>query len=1078
MASSQTVYSAWKLRNGLILFALSSSALARSREYQNFTSWTRADESYRLSALAIAPSLVDDRPKDCPPCFNCLLPAFTCGQYGDCDTYNGQCNCPAGWGGIDCLTPQCDSLADGEHRRMWNGDEECPCKEGWGGINCNVCETDDACTNFPLPGGDSPLPSGSGDEPLNMTCYKGGDVVFTNHQMCDVTNTGIIAMLPDRPPQVTFSCDQDKATCLFQFWVNRVESFYCGLDTCTSKVDRTSGTRTTSYDCQNINCSCIPGRFICGEDGSLDITEFLATEIKGPAKYTCKEGTGCRFEEPGMNDLIDMFFGDNFIALTCNSGECLHYSQVPGYKSPQTPPPPSSTRFVALSVAGAILFVLSAFLLFWYLGRDRKHLGEINLPENEAYKLMNEHVPASLHFSDISYTLGSRTILSDITGCVKPGQVMAIMGASGAGKTTFLDILARKSKRGIVGGNIKVNGREVTDSEFKRFVGFVDQEDTLMSTLTVYETVLHSALLRLPRDMSLAAKKYRTLETMNELGILGIRDMRIGDSSHRSISGGEKRRVSIACELVTSPSILFLDEPTSGLDAYNAFNVIDSLVSLARNYNRTVIFTIHQPRSNIVALFDQLLLLAQGRMVYSGDVSRCHEFLADAGRACPPGFNLADYLIDLTSEVSVESRSRDEASLDVDGPSQEGSSSLADEERGFLRSGNGRSSHSHFSSGNGTESTQADETELQSRRGSIVSDSSGFVKRKTSQFIDVIRGNQHKGNAPLSPQVAALVEAYIASDIAAGIRAEIESISNRDLTDELPNVVEEHRLMRGRRGASWLTQFRILSGRAFKNLYRDPMLLAAHYLSSIALALICGFFFQAVGNDIRGFQNRLGVFFFSLALFGFSCLSVIGLFANERLLYMRERANRYYSSFTYFSSKVLFDIIPLRVVPPLVFGAIIYRLVGLVPEVATFWKFLLVLVLFNLATASAVLCISVAFASTGVASLVGTLVMLFNLLFAGLLINRESLGRAQWLSTVSFFHAAFEALAVNELRYLQLRERRYGVEIDVPAATILNIFGLRAQSFWWPNIALLGIFFGSFTLLTWLLLHFYVREKR
>ena len=203
-------------------------------------------------------------------------------------------------------------------------------------------------------------------------------------------------------------------------------------------------------------------------------------------------------------------------------------------------------------------------LALWYVGRDRKHTGEIRLPESEAFKLMNEHVPAALHFSDISYTLGTRTILSGITGCVKPGQVLAIMGASGAGKTTFLDILARRSKKGVVDGSIRVNGREVNDGEFKRFAGFVDQEDTLMSTLTVYETVLYSALLRLPREMSIEAKKYRTLETMNELGILGIRDMRIGDSSHRSISGGEKRRVSIACELVTSPSILFLDEPTSG----------------------------------------------------------------------------------------------------------------------------------------------------------------------------------------------------------------------------------------------------------------------------------------------------------------------------------------------------------------------------------------------------------------------------------------------------------------------------------------------------------------------------------
>ena len=189
---------------------------------------------------------------------------------------------------------------------MWNGNEECPCKEGWGGINCNgmydtskfyseansrlplVCETDEACTNFPLPGGDASLPSDDDNGPLNMTCYKGGDVVFTNHQMCDVTSVlttssihasdstlskyldvGIIAMLPDRPPQVTFSCDRSQATCLFQFWVDRVESFHCGLDTCTSKVDATTDPKTTSYECENIKCSCIPGRFICGEDGSL-----------------------------------------------------------------------------------------------------------------------------------------------------------------------------------------------------------------------------------------------------------------------------------------------------------------------------------------------------------------------------------------------------------------------------------------------------------------------------------------------------------------------------------------------------------------------------------------------------------------------------------------------------------------------------------------------------------------------------------------------------------------------------------------------------------------------------------------
>jgi ABC-type multidrug transport system ATPase subunit len=95
---------------------------------------------------------------------------------------------------------------------------------------------------------------------------------------------------------------------------------------------------------------------------------------------------------------------------------------------------------------------------------------------------------------------------------------------------------------------------------------------------------------------------------------------------------------------VTSPSILFLDEPTSGLDSYNAFNVVESLVSLAKDYNRTVVFTIHQPRSNIVAMFDQLILLARGKMVYSGEVRKCHEYFAGIGHPCPPGFNIADFL--------------------------------------------------------------------------------------------------------------------------------------------------------------------------------------------------------------------------------------------------------------------------------------------------------------------------------------------------------------------------------------------------------------------------------------------------
>ncbi|KIY72460.1 hypothetical protein CYLTODRAFT_486300 [Cylindrobasidium torrendii FP15055 ss-10] len=999
------------------------------------------------------------RPERCPPCFNCLLPAFTCGQYGDCDPYNGQCQCPPGWGGIDCLVPQCDSLADGDQRRLREDGKSCECKDGWGGVNCNVCKADYACDGFPLAG-----EIGS-SEAANMTCYTGGETVFNNHQMCDVTNRKIIDMLPDRPPQVTFSCDKSDASCAFQFWTAEVESFYCSLEQCQSNREVGYDYNTTTYACDKIKCSCVPGRFICGEDGSVDISDFLKEEIRGPATFSCNTGRGCRFEEPAMNDLILTIFGDPFISLDCHGGECLHYSQVPGYVRP---PKPDNTRWVALSAAGAGLIVLLTSAVLWYYGRAGSgELGQIRLPDNEAAKLMTEHVPASLHFSSLSYTLGSRVILEDIAGSVKPGQVMAIMGASGAGKSTLLDILARKNKAGLVGGTTLVNGREVANQEFKSVTGFVDQEDTLMSTLTVYETVLYSALLRLPRDMSFAAKKFRTLETLNELGILKIKDSRIGETGRRSISGGEKRRVSIACELVTSPSILFLDEPTSGLDSFNAFNVVESLVSLARDYNRTVLFTIHQPRSNIVALFDQLMVLAAGKMVYSGELSRCQAHFASIGRPCPPGFNIADFLIDLTMHASVSP----EAAVDFPAPpTVEDDGNVNNEELGLARS-----------------PSTADSTELRTRPNSISSQSGEYIRRKTSQLFGSISGSSSiASSAPMAPRLAALVEAYATSPIAEEIKADIESVRRAQTTtngngteDELRDVAEETMVLRGRKRATWGTQFRILSGRAFKNLYRDPALLAAHYLSSIALALICGLFFHNVTNDISGFQNRLGLFFFTLALFGFSCLSSLGLFANERVLFMRERSNGYYSSFTYFSSKVLFDVLPLRVVPPLMFGGIVYGLVGLVPTVAGFWKFLLVLVLYNVTTASAVLLLSIGFSNTSVASLVGTLLMLFNLLFGGLLISREHfVPGLKFLYLLSFFHAAFEALAVNELRYLSLKEVKYGVELDVPAATILSVFGLKADAFWWPNIAALGIFFGVFTITSFLVLHFFVKEKR
>ncbi|KAF8439184.1 transporter, ABC superfamily [Terfezia claveryi] len=1052
--------------------------------------------NYSTQSSLLQSQIFDDRPKDCPPCFNCQLPAFRCAQFANCSNYDGRCECPPGFGGDDCLKPGfgivCGSLADGKQRFPREGDD-CECKDGWTGLNCNLCHTDNACNAM--------MPTGDGG-----VCYQGGVTVRENHQMCDVTNRNILDQLGARKPQVTFSCNAGAKTCGFQFWVGKVESFYCGLSECKSTLDATYNKNTTRYDCDSVNCECVPGRMLCGEDGSIDISDFLIHEIKGPAIFSCSTtersgDEGCFFSEPAMNDLIKTAFGDESITLDCNSGECLHYTEVPGFERPIKK---INKPLIATVISGSAIFIVLVTLVIWqqsHQARQKAGLGPIHLSAHEddegASKLMSGHKPATLMFNNISYQLnGGQQILSGVHGVVHPGQVMAIMGASGAGKTTFLDILARKNKRGIVNGEFYVNGEIISDEDFKSVVGFVDQEDTMMPTLTVYETILNSALLRLPKDMSRQAKNRRVMEVVSELGIMHIKDQIIGseDSGMRGISGGEKRRVGIACELVTSPSILFLDEPTSGLDAFNAYNVVESLVTLAKNYNRTVIFTIHQPRSNIVALFDQLILLAKGRMVYSGEYRRCQRYFDDLGYACPPGFNIADYLVDLTMHASKSERvTPDEV---VEAPSRPTTRPQSGVSRASVDSSPKRPTNRR----RGDSIKARQERQLFTRRASglepgFANDEEVPLDDGSLAWRDISNQRNSLDETDLllpptsrnsSTDLEILINSYIISSVAMGIKEDIRlAVGNANGTlnpdgsaTGLNSVSGTSTSLKGFQRVGWVSQFIILSQRTWKNLYRNPMLMLTHYAIAIVLALLCGYLFYGITDDISGFQNRMGLFFFVLALFGFSTLTSLNVFASERLLFLRERANGYYAPVTYFAAKVIFDIIPLRIIPPIIMGAIIYPMVGLVPAWPQFLKFILVLVLFNLSAAAVCLFIGIVFKEASVANLVGSLVMLFSLLLAGLLLNHDSIPKgALWLQSLSIFHYGFEALIVNEVRYISLREHKFGLDIDVPGSTILSTFGFNTLAFW-NDVVGLAIFSGVFIVLAYAAMHVLLVERR
>lgn len=1008
------------------------AVLASSCTVTAYRNYSRSD------LLQTSFSLADDRPDgcpECPKCFDCQYPDFTCTQYADCNKNNGKCSCPPGFGGDDCSEPLCGSLADGKDRAP-RKDKYCNCKEGWEGINCNVCTSDQACNAM--------MPEGEGG-----VCYSQGIAVKENYQMCNVTNRKIVDQLKEQKPQATFSCNKEQETCNFQFWVDQKESFYCALDTCSWSAQDTFDRNSTKYKCENVKCKCIPGRMLCGEEGSIDIGEFLEESIKGPASFSSisTEGgssrDGSRFEEPAMNDLIKSVFGDESITLDCRFGECLYRTDVPGYTRPVKT---INTPLIAGVIAGCALFVTGVILIIWYLSRRSyfaRRYGAIHLSDDsddESARLMADHKPASLQFENVSYNLKGKQILSDIRGLAPPGQILAIMGASGAGKTTFLDILARKNKRGRSQGEFYVSGEKISDAEYRNVIGFVDQEDTLLPTQTVHETILTSALLRLPRDMGISVKEQRVFEVEKQLGIFHIKDQLIGseEGNGRGISGGEKRRVGIACELVTSPSILFLDEPTSGLDAFNAFNVVECLVTLAKTYNRTVVFTIHQPRSNIVALFDQLILLAKGKTVYSGPFSSCQAYFDHIGYSCPPGFNIADYLVDLTMHAGIP-RS----------PVAEDPPNGFDGDRDGLRTGSSsmRAVKSIASVSNTSMDNSPRDSDIRprnKRRQSIKqkqdkelytrkerdgetpptprTDEEDNVSATTPSTQNWLKLSKQQRSVPpqilddpdqlpppasgLSTDLDILVSSYADSDVAKTIHDEITaSVQGANTANGAPNGANGSvsiGTMRGYRRVSLPRQFIILSARTWRNLHRNPMLMLTHYAIAILLGVFSGYLFYGLTDDIKGFQNRLGLFFFILALFGFSTLTSLTVFSQERLLFVRERANGYYSPITYFAAKVVFDLVPLRLIPPIILGVIVYPMTGLNPQWPEFFKFVLILVLFNLAAAAICLTVGIVFKDGGVANLVGSLVMLFSLLFAGLLLNHDAIPKAvQWLQTVS-----------------------------------------------------------------------------
>ncbi|KAK4772009.1 hypothetical protein SAY86_013784 [Trapa natans] len=256
-------------------------------------------------------------------------------------------------------------------------------------------------------------------------------------------------------------------------------------------------------------------------------------------------------------------------------------------------------------------------------------------------------------FKDLTLILKGKNkhLLRCITGTLKPGRITAVMGPSGAGKTSFLSALAGKAMGCSMTGVIMINGKKESIHSYKKITGFVPQDDIVHGNLTVGENLWFSATCRLAANMPKAEKVLIVERVVQSLGLQSVRDSLVGTVEKRGISGGQRKRVNVGLEMVMEPSLLILDEPTSGLDSSSSQLLMRALRHEALE-GVNICMVVHQPSYALFQMFNDLILLARGGfIVYHGPVKNVEEYFSGIGINVPDRVNPPDHFIDFLEGI-------------------------------------------------------------------------------------------------------------------------------------------------------------------------------------------------------------------------------------------------------------------------------------------------------------------------------------------------------------------------------------------------------------------------------------------
>ncbi|XP_068650334.1 ABC transporter G family member 45-like [Aristolochia californica] len=359
----------------------------------------------------------------------------------------------------------------------------------------------------------------------------------------------------------------------------------------------------------------------------------------------------------------------------------------------------------------SLLFNVLSFLGLEYFKAPKKHQSapanenkrtkktmNANMDEKDVTAMLLPFQPITLTFSHISYFVdmpiemrkhgfhGKRLqLLKDVSGAFQPGMLTALMGVTGAGKTTLLDVLAGRKIGGYTEGRITISGYPKQQETFARISGYCEQNDIHSPFVTVYESLEYSAWLRLPSEIKSQTKKAFVDEVLDLIELKPLKNAMVGLPGVSGLSTEQRKRLTIAVELVSSPSIIFMDEPTSGLDA-RAAAIVMRTVRNTVDTGRTVVCTIHQPSIEIFEAFDELLLMKKGgQLIYGGPLGHLSQNMLQYFEGIPgvpkikDGQNPAAWMLDVSSSAMEYQLDIDFAQIFSQSPLQVKNSELVNE---------------------------------------------------------------------------------------------------------------------------------------------------------------------------------------------------------------------------------------------------------------------------------------------------------------------------------------------------------------------------------------------------------------